>query len=366
MVGIICFWDRLATPYLAKYEKLLQDNGVDYQVVLWNRTPEEGTSRITRSGNEITVNLPCTGSLRQRAAKFLAWSAVVKKVIRRQKYHALIMLSTVPAVLLADLLLGKFRDKYLFDIRDYTFEKHKPLRRLVMGLINNSAMTAISSKGYMRWLEPSDKIMVNHNITVGQTVDYRAPDLAGREALRFAFVGNVRLDTQTKALLLQLGHREDFEQHFYGRILPSCNIQKIAQEQQIQNLFLHGAFDVEEKKKFFRDIDLLNAVYANAQREEDIPLGDSTPLPNRLYDCLVFYRPLVASKGTYLAELIDQYGLGCTVNGFSPDAPQIMRDYARSFDPEAFMRGCDELRRQVCREEEQYIAAAGELLRSWR
>lgn len=364
MVGIICFWDRLATPYLAKYEKLLQDNAVDYEVVLWNRTPEEGTPRITRQGNEIQINLPCTGSLPRRASRFFMWSGAVRKVIR--KYDALIVLSTVPAVLLTDLLLCKYRGKYLFDIRDYTFEKYKPLRKLVMALINGSALTAISSKGYLRWLEPSEKIMVNHNITVDEAGDYAPPDLRTRDVLRFSFVGNVRLDTQTEALLLQLGKRTDFQQHYYGRVLPTCDIERIAREQGVENLFLHGAFDVAQKKEFFKDIDLLNAVYANARTEAEIPLGDSTPLPNRLYDCLVFYRPLVASRGTYLAELIEQYGLGCTVNGFSPDAPQIMLDYARSFDAEAFMCGCDTLRRQVCQEEEVYIAAAGALLRTWR
>ena len=366
MVGIICFWDRLATPYLAKYEKLLQENGIAYEVVLWNRTPEANIPVTTQDGNEISVNIPCKGSIVQRSLKFFQWRSIAKKVIQQRKYSALIMLTTVPTVLLGGFLLRKFRGRYLFDIRDYTFEKYKILRKLVMRFIEGSALTAISSKGYMRWLDPSDKIMVNHNITVERSDSYRAPDLVKRDVIRFSFVGNVRLDTQTEALLRQLKDRSDFEQHFYGRILPTCDIQKIAQGEEIKNLFLHGSFDVSEKERFFEDIDLLNAVYANAQNEAEIPLGDSTPIPNRLYDCLVFYRPLVASKGTYLAELIEQYGLGCTVNGFSPDAPQVIRDYAHSFDPDAFMHNCDCLREQVCEEEEQYIASVGALVRQWQ
>lgn len=366
MVGVICFWDRLATPYLAKYEKLLQEAGVAYEVVLWNRTPQKNNPVITSEGNIISINLPCRGSFYTRVIKFFLWSVIARKVIRKQKYSALIMLSTVPTVLLGDMLLCKFRQRYLFDIRDYTFEGRKPMRKLVMRLINNSALTAISSKGYMRWLDPSPKIMVNHNITVENAEEYTAPDLKCRDVLRFAFVGNVRLDTQTEALLLQLKDRSDFEQHFYGRVLPSCPIERIAEENHVGNLILHGAFDVTQKQRFFKDIELLNAVYANAQREEDIPLGDSTPIPNRLYDCLVFYRPLVASRGTYLAELIDTYGLGCTVNGFSKDAPQIIRNYADNFDREAFMRNCDRLRELVCREEEEYIAKLSGILINWR
>lgn len=366
MVGIICFWDRLATPYLAKYEKLLQQEGVEYEVVLWNRTPQADAERITRGGNTVSINLPCRGSFYKRVIKFFQWSILARQVIQKQKYSALIMLSTVPTVLLGDLLLCKFRQRYLFDIRDYTFEGRKPLRKLVMHLIHHSALTAISSKGYMRWLDPSPKIMVNHNITVENAEGYTAPDLKNRDVLRFAFVGNVRLDTQTEALLLQLKDRSDFAQHFYGRVLPSCPIERIAEENQVENLFLHGAFDVTQKQRFFHEIDLLNAVYANAWREEDIPLGDSTPIPNRLYDCLVFYRPLVASKGTYLAELIDAYGLGCTVNGFSQDAPQVIRQYADHFDQDAFMKNCDALREIVCQEEAAYVAKVSAILSDWR
>lgn len=366
MVGIICFWDRLATPYLEKYERLLRENGVDYEVVLWNRTPEENMPEVSYEGNTVSINLPCCGSFLKRVLKFFQWRGVVQRVIKKQKYDALIMLSTVPTLLLRSLLKRKFLQRYLFDIRDYTFEKHKPLRKLVMGLVNNSALTAISSKGYMQWLDPSPKIMINHNITVDSAEEYTAPHLKNRTPLRFSFVGNVRLDTQTEALMLQLKEHPDFEQHFYGRILPTCDIEQIGKANNVENLFLHGPFDVTQKRQFFENIDLLNAVYANARREEDIPLGDSTPIPNRLYDCLVFYRPLVASKGTYLAELIDTYGLGCTVNGFSPDAHQIIRAYADSFDRETFIKNCDVLRMQVSEEEKEYIAAVTELLQKWR
>ncbi len=366
MVGIICFWDRLATPYLAKYEKLLQENGIAYEVVLWNRTPKTSMPVTTQNGNEISVNLPCKGSIVRRSLKFLQWRSIAKKVIQQRKYRALIMLTTVPTVLLGGFLLRKFQGRYLFDIRDYTFEKYKVLRKLVMRFVEGSALTAISSKGYMRWLDSSDKIMINHNITVERSNAYRAPDLAQKDILRFSFVGNVRLDTQTEALMLKLKDRTDFEQHFYGRVLPTCDIERIVKEQNFENVFLHGSFDVSEKERFFKEIDLLNAVYANARTEAEIPLGDSTPIPNRLYDCLVFYRPLVASKGTYLAELIEKHGLGCAVNGFSPDAPQVIRDYAHGFDPETFMKNCDCLREQVCEEEAQYIASVGALVRQWQ
>ena len=54
MIGIICFWDRPATPYLAKYEKLLSSMNLDYEVLFWNRTPKENDKKICKQKSRNT------------------------------------------------------------------------------------------------------------------------------------------------------------------------------------------------------------------------------------------------------------------------------------------------------------------------
>ena len=111
---------------------------------------------------------------------------------------------------------------------------------------------------------------------------------------------------------------------------------------------------------------MCNCVYANAEKEEDIPLGDSTPLPNRLYDSITFYRPIVASKGTYLAELVEKYHLGCCVNGFEASAKKDMLEYVDTFDANKFVDGCNTFNSIVIKEEEEYLKTLKKIFMDWK
>ena len=363
--AIICFWDRYATPYLDKYESLLKQQGVEYEIIFWNRIHSTSKTRIIQDGNVIYIEKYCSkGSA--KLLSFIGWRRECLKILRQKKYDNLVVLSTVPAILLQDYIIRHYKGRYIFDIRDYTIESNRLFRKMVMKLIEHSSLTPISSKGFLRWLEPSSKIMINHNITVDGSVKFDAPDFSDSSKVKVSFVGNVRLDTQTKAMMLSLGRSDVIEQHFYGRILPTCDIEHIAYENRLTNVVLHGPFDKSEKIEIYQNTDLINTVYANALREDEIPLGDSTPLPNRLYDALVFYRPLVTSKGTYLAELVDQYRLGVNVNGFDVNVEQEIIDYTRSFDAADFKAGCDELRQLVLAEEAEFVRVIKEIFTSWK
>ena len=365
MVGIICFWDRYATPYLDKYERMLQHSNEFYEVVFWNREAKYSGKAYRKIGHEIQVDYPCLNGSR-KLLSFLGWARRIRKVINERGYSHLIVLSTVPAVLLFDVLVKQYKNKYIFDIRDYTFEKFVLFKKLVMALIAGSSLTAISSKGYMKWLDESPKIMVNHNITISYNNGFTAPDFTSTRPVRFSFVGNVRLDTQTRAMLLSLGHSTKIEQHYYGRVLDVCDIRSLIDEYQLVNVKLHGPFDVSEKESIYADTDLINTVYANAEKEEDIPLGDSTPLPNRLYDALVFYRPLVSSRGTFLAELSERYHLGVSVNGFDKNIEDEILEYVHSFNREEFMSGCDTLREIVTEEEQRFKEKVLGIIKDWK
>ncbi len=365
MVGIICFWDRHATPYLLKYEQMLQQAGLPYEIIFWERDGRSSKPSFRQDGHDVYIDFKCKKGSR-KLFSFITWTKHISRYIRAKEYSHLILLSTVPAVLLSPFVIHYYTGKYIFDIRDYTLEKYSLFRKLVMKLVNNSCLTPISSKGFMKWLDESPRIIPNHNITICEKDGLSAPDFCKNKPLRFSFVGNVRLDTQTAAMLRTLGHSTKIEQHYYGRVLSVCNIEEIIKEDHLTNVTLHGPFNLEEKEAIYRDTDLINTVYANAEREEDIPLGDSTPLPNRLYDALIFYRPLVTSRGTYLAELSDEYHLGVNVNGFDRKLEEKIINYTKSFDKKVFMEGCDKLRAIVIEEENTFRARVAHIFESWK
>ena len=349
-IGIVCFWDRAATPYLEKYERMLEAKGLDYEVIFWNRT---GVQREQLVSKELEVVNECSTNSLHKILDFISWRSRIIGILKRKKYDFLIILTTYPAVLLSGYLKRHYKNQYIFDIRDYSMEKNLPFRNIVNKLIDKSMFTTISSKGYMRWLKPSDKIIPNHNITYYEENYEKNIKLKSSDKLNFTFVGNVRLDKQTKAALLNLKNSNRYVSGFVGRILPMCNILKLCRDNNIENVYFEGQFTNKDKQTIYRNIDLINAIYANDDKK--IRLADSTPLPNRVYDAAIFKCPIVASKGTYLAELIDEYYLGFSVNGFDNDIEKQFDMFIETFDEKMFREGCKRFLKTVLEEEKIFM-----------
>jgi len=350
MIGILCFWDRLATPYLDKYEKVLQEIGAEYEVVFWNRTGETNPNLAVR---ESEIRVPCRDQVLFKFLDFWAWRKEAKNLLARGKYDFLIILTTYPGVLLSPYLCRKYKGRYIFDIRDYSMERNPVFGYVVNKLIGCSAFTAISSKGFFRFLKPSPKIIINHNLYIPGGYSPVSISFREKEKIRFTFVGNVRLDKQTRAVLLSLKGSERYESCFSGRILPGCDIEEYCADNDIKNVCFSGPFLNQQKPLIYQNVDLINAIYAN--HEKRIRLADATPLPNRVYDAAVYQRPIVASKGTYLAELIDAYDMGFSVNGFAKDVEQQFDRYLSGFDEEKFTKGCQRFLSHIIAEEDAFL-----------
>lgn len=357
-VGIICFWDRVATPYLEKYERMLNERNIDYNVIFWNRT---GVKNYNLGSKEKEIIHACSTNTLNKIIDFISWRNKIIKELKEEKYDFLIVLSTYPAVLLAGFLYRHYKQKYIFDIRDYSMEKNPLFGYIVSELIDNSIFTTISSKGYMQWLKPSSKIIPNHNITCFVENYEKNIRFKSSEKLNFTFVGNVRLDKQTEKVLINLKNSERYVSGFIGRILPTCNILQLCKDNAIKNVYFHGQFTNKEKPEIYRDIDLINAIYAND--DKNIRLADSTPLPNRVYDAAVFKCPIVASKGTYLADIIEEFYLGFSVNGFDEDIEKQFDKFIESFDEKRFIEGCNKFLKNVLQEEKEFLNRFYEVLK---
>ena len=86
-------------------------------------------------------------------------------VLKRNSYDFLIICTTIPAILLFDVLVKKYHKRFLLDIRDYTYEGIKLYRYLEKKLISSAGLTAISSKGFFEWLPcVGDNYVLTHNI----------------------------------------------------------------------------------------------------------------------------------------------------------------------------------------------------------
>lgn len=326
---IVTYDDYFNIPYIRFYEDYLKKHHHAYDIVLWNRSRQQ-------------VNIPnayvFTGrdhpSKLGKIAPFLKWRNFVLALLKNQKYDRLIILTTMPAVLLADKLLGEYRNRFWFDIRDFTYENIPFYKKLVGKLVHAATAVSISSPAFRTFLPESDKIHLTHNISNQDAAQAHCSLDVNTKPIHIGFVGGIQFEQQNKLLLQQFANNPNYHLKYVGKSHLGCDLEPFCQKRGIQNAEFHPAFTNDQKPAIYQDIQLINCVYGNHNQVVRLLL------PNRLYDCVLFKKPIIVSKGTYLEQVITQYHLGLAVDVENDNVVQAVTAYLENFDRIAFEAGC--------------------------
>lgn len=161
-----------------------------------------------------------------------------------------------------------------------------------------------------------------------------------KENLTIGFVGLVRYDNENKKLIDQFKNHDGYRLLYVGKKYIESTIEEYCKNEGIANVKFSEEFKNEDKPKIYEEIDIINAIYGNETYEV------TTALPNKLYDCLIFKRPMIVSSGTYLAEVVEKYNLGIAVNK-DDDILNKLDYYIQTFDKDLFILGIEELFSQI-------------------
>ncbi|SDP06735.1 hypothetical protein [Selenomonas ruminantium] len=343
---IIAFHDREIEPYAVMYEKIAKESDVDYDIFLWDRFSDNS---LEIKDNEYIFHKICTmgGDKLKKIPAFYCFRSVLKKIITNNCYKKIIVLNTMPGVLLADLLLNEYKNNFIYDIRDYTYEKYFIYKWLVRKLIANSAFTTISSPGFIKFLGYSEKFVNNHNIS-NEADRFAHSTILNKEKIIIGFVGAIRYYEENTALLDCLKNNDKYSFVYMGRRYPECDLFTYCQEKKIKNVSFKGAFSNNEKPVIYRGIDIINAVYGNKKNEV------KTALPNKLYDAIIFKKPIMVSSDTYLADVVEKYRIGFSVDVIRDNFKDKLDKYLQSFNAEEFEHNADSLLEKVMREQNEF------------
>ena len=102
-----------------------------------------------------------------------------------------------------------------------------------------------------------------------------------------------------------------------------------------------------QKKKLYDHVDIINAVYGNSS------LIVRSALPNKLYDCIYYKKPIMVCAQTYLAAVVQKYHLGFAVDPETDDIMQATVCYLDAFDSEVFLNGCNQYLALAAAEQEE-------------
>lgn len=341
-VLLVGFFSRTYMPYIEKYENQLKKNKIEYDLIEFDR---DTTGKPLVSNNSYIFRHKTSTNKIQMLYLSFKYKLFINKVMKKNNYDKIIVLTTMPGLLIYCKLMKKYRGKYIFDYRDYTYEKYGFYRKYVDNIIGNSYCTLMSSKGYMTYFNNKDKIIITHNISNIDDCFKKAEDLKSKRNLNIGFLGYVRYFDVNSRLIEAFKNDKNISLSYIGVQFADCDLRGYCSNNNIKNVSFVDKYENSQKAKFYKNIDIINSIYSLDSAEV------KPAIPNRLYDAALFKRPIIVAKGTYLEELVKKYKIGFSIDIFSENIQERLNDYLKKFDSKEFQKNCDKFLKDVMNDE---------------
>lgn len=223
-----------------------------------------------------------------------------KKIIEQEDYKYIITRQTTGAYLLVDILLRRYKNRYVVNVRDYVAEKKFPFSLMIKRLVKHAALTTILSNGFKSSLPPYDYVKVN-SVNEDILENFSGVPRKNNDAIKVGFASNCRYLNRSYKLIDALGNDKRFELWYCGT--NSETLAEYAKHKGITNLFVKPAFDAKETISIMSEFDFVNSAFGNDS------LDNSTLMPIRLYTALAIHRPMLVNDKTQLVREMSDYGL---------------------------------------------------------
>lgn len=345
-ICIITYDEYINIPYIQKYENIMEKYNIDYDIILWDRRNLLSCNPIMNN-NYFIFKSKVKKSKISKIIPFYKWKLFTLNILKTNKYDKIIILTTLPAILINKYLVKKYTNKFLLDIRDFTYENFKLYKKNVDKLVEKSALTFISSEGFRDWLKISSKINLTHNISnIDKEKDISFIDLNTTEII-IGFVGGIRYYVENCKIINTFKNVPSIKLVYIGKTHEGIKLEKYCLDNKINNVIFKPAFQNNEKPAIYESIDIINSVYGSKNQIV------KTALPNKLYDCIVFKKPIMVSDNTYLSEIVKKYHLGFCIDVDNDNIYQKLLNYIEDFNYKLFLKGCSDFKDKVLKEEKQ-------------
>lgn len=336
-------------PYMHFYLDQIDPKQHKVHVLYWNRdcAPEVPPAGVTC--HEFAWFMEDDIPKLQKLRGFYEYRKFAATLLGREKFDFVVVMHSLPGVLLSGILTRQYRDRFIFDYRDYTYESFAPYRRIIHGLVRASRATFVSSDGFRDALPGLDKIYTSHNLRP-DALSHRGQPVRREDApLRIAFWGYIRHEQLNRKIIRRLAGDKRFKLHFYGREQTiALNLKEYAQALGADNVVFHGAYDPGQQDDFAAATDLLHNLYSNTEAP-----AQQRAMTNKYYDGLVYHLPQLCMKDSFMGDRVEREGLGLVCDPESPDFADAIWDYYHRINMEDFCRCCDAALAQVLREYEE-------------
>lgn len=324
-------------PYLHFYLDEL-DNKHKVDLLYWNRDLQSDVKISGVNKNYVfSEYIEDSYPIFKKIPKFIRYRRYLLNILKCNNYDKIVVLHSTPGVLIYNYIIKKYKNRYILDYRDVTYERINIYKNIISKLVLNSYCTFVSSKGFVHFLPKTNKILYSHNITT-DLLNYknlRSNSLRMYKPIKISFWGFIRQVEVNKNLITALGNDDRFEIHYYGREQAEAKqLKDIVKRNGYTNIFFHGEYYPEDRYNFAMNTDILHNIYSFG-KTEGIAMG------NKYYDGLVFSIPQLCNKDTLMGNLVKNKGIGMECDMTSLTLANDIYIYYTHLNWEDFEKNCD-------------------------
>lgn len=215
---------------------------------------------------------------------------------------------------------------YIYECADVSSVKKKnPIfRKFLVGLdkklVYMSKLSVFTSQGFIDYLFPNEKldnvILLPNKLKQYFNNEMRSSvvtKVLNIEHIKFGFVGGARYRNTLGRFAHVIGvHFPQHEFHFYGDI---CDRAMLHDFDNYPNVICHGSFsNPKDLQSIYENLDVIVATYDT--QSINVLIAE----PNKLYESIFFYKPLLVSKGTFVEKRVKQMNVGDGIDASNDEA----------------------------------------------
>ena len=291
-IAIIAFNNLKYSPYVKTYSEYLDKKKIDYNIIYPKR--EEIDDNLVGEHYPIKWN-----QTKNKFWNFLTFRREAEKILKKNKYDFVFVLTTFPSVLLASILKRHYKGRYLVDVRDYTHEDSKIYFHYEKKALKNSKVNVISSPAFESFL-PAGEYLICHNMPSHYTIP-KTEFNRKNDKIIIGYVGTIGYKSYCKWLIDLVNKDERFCFYFYGNEKGDKSVTTYVERLQNERVKCFGPYDPKDKAEIIESVDLLFNVYGNNSQLVKCAVS------NKLYDSFYFKKPLLTSSDTIMSELAGKY-----------------------------------------------------------
>lgn len=316
MKRVVVISSHKPDPRLNKRIRSLQRIESDLYLIFWNRSfgskfpgPELPEDQYT----ELFSSEPVNAILRLLETNRL--SRVTLDILESLE-PSLLYLSGIESTIPARTYQRRHVCKVVYELGDLPARRYIDKRSAIGKVIQASIKKRISavdglvvtSPFFLKYLSDQgyscEKTFVFENVP--ERSSFASFSRKPHEDFRVGYVGSVRYFEQVKLLIEAASRVEGVTAYICGtgpslRDVEAMNLRK-------KNVVITGPYDYSSIADIYSQIDIVYSVYPTNL------INVTLALPNKLYEAIMCGLPIIVSKGTALAEYVEQLDIGFAVS----------------------------------------------------